>query len=431
MTKYELKNIKLFSMGRLISLMGTFMYQFAAGLYVLQLTGSGTKFAITLIMGTLPRVIFAPIAGVVADKVNRKSIIVITDWVSGLVLFLLLAWANYNALTVPSIYVSMVALTICNTFFDVAMEAGKPSLVNSETALEKINALSYGIQSFSSIVGPILGGVVYALISFKLFVLVNGISFVISGLSELFLKFKTEEKTNENEAFLTALQGGVKYLKAHTFSIVLMSFSLSINFCLALSLTVPLPYLVNNVFKLSSTWVGIVNAGFPIGYLIGTLIINQKGVKNRGKSLQYGIWFVWLSMACMTISVAATNVFGQLGTATVLTGLLSSTGLAIAYIDIPLMTFMQMSIPSEVRGRVFSVMTMASRLAIPAAMILSGRLLSLVHPGYLLLIGTGIYLVIILLVMRSSALGEYIQTGTIASVESSKLSFLQADVNEI
>lgn len=415
MKKIERNNIKLFSMGRFISLMGTFMYQFAAGLYVLQLTGSSTKFAITLIMGTLPRVIFAPLAGVLADRFNRKLIVVLTDLGSGFVLLLLLIWSREMEMTVGSIYFSMVALTIFNTFFDVAMEAGKPSLVDSETALEKINALSYGIQSFTSIVGPILGGLVYVLVSFKLFTLINGISFILSGCSELLLKFK-QEKQIENEPFVEALQGGVKYLKENKFSIVLMSFSLSINFCLALSLTVPLPYLVNEVLLLDATWVGIVNAGFPIGYLLGTLIINYKGIKQRGRSLQRGIWFVWLSMAFITISVLLLSFIGSIGTAVIVTVFLATTGLSIAYIDIPLMTFLQMMIPSEVRGRVFSVMTMASRLAIPAAMLLSGQLLAVAHPGYLLLLGTGLYLLIILAVMRSVALQEYIETDTVKSV---------------
>ncbi len=114
MKKY---NIQVFAMGRLISLLGTYMYQFAAGLYVLKMTGSGTKFALTLIMGTLPRVILAPVAGVIADKFSRKSIVVVSDFLSGVILLLALLGSSGKVIGVNTIYISMVALTACNTFF--------------------------------------------------------------------------------------------------------------------------------------------------------------------------------------------------------------------------------------------------------------------------------------------------------------------------
>ncbi len=77
------------------------------------------------------------------------------------------------------------------------------------------------------------------------------------------------------------------------------------------------------------------------------------------------------------------------------------------------MSFLQIIIPSEVRGRVFSVMTMASRMAMPFAMFLSGQLLNVMHPAYLVLIGTAIYLVVILTIVQTIYFKEYIETDTI------------------
>lgn len=410
-------NTKIFAMGRLISLLGTYMYQFAAGLYVLDLTGSGTKFALTLIMGTLPRVILAPFAGVAADRFSRKAIVVISDFLSGAILLLALLGSTHSIMSVNTIYITMIALTACNTFFDVAIEAAKPGLVETEQQLEKLNALSYGIHSFTSIVGPILGGVAYALVSFNLFVFVNGVSFIVSGLSEMLLSFKKENHLTSGERFIDALGGGIKYLKANNFSIVLMSFSLSINFCMAMSLTVPIPYLINNILKLNSSWVGIVNSGFPIGFLLGTLYINARGVERRGIALYKGIWVVWFGMAMIffisLISSMNSPYFSETICAVIITGLLGIIGASISFIDIPLMSFLQMIIPSEVRGRVFSVMTMASRMAIPLAMIISGRLLNVIHPAYLVFIGTAVYLFVILTITQTIYFREYVETDTI------------------
>ncbi len=409
------RNIVLFGAGRFVSLIGTNMYQFAAGLYVLQLTGSGTKFALTLILGTLPRVIAAPIAGVLADRVNRKHVAVLTDLLSGLLLAGLWMISMFGSITVNQIYVSMVFLSIFNTFFDISIEAAKPEIVETESALERLNAISYGIFSFTSIAGPVLGGLAYAMVPFRTFVLINGVSFILSGVSESFIRFRVEEEfeKKDKDPFVSALLEGIRYLKDNPFSISLMTFSISINFCLTLAITVPLPYMFNTVLKMTSTWVGIVTAGFPVGYLLGTVIIQSRGVKRRGQAFKMGsIGVLTGKLVLVAILVLSGRLMNEY-VAGMTTAAMAIIGLSIAYIDIPLMTFMQSAIPSRVRGRVFSVMTMASRVAIPLAMIVSGKLLNMLHPAIILTVGTFMYAMVLALLSGSVYLREYVRTSTI------------------
>ena len=409
------RNILLFGAGRFVSLIGTNMYQFAAGLYVLQLTGSGTKFALTLILGTLPRVIAAPVAGVLADRVNRKHVAVLTDLLSGLLLAGLWMISMFGSITVNQIYVSMVFLSIFNTFFDISIEAAKPEIVETESALERLNAISYGIFSFTSIAGPVLGGLAYAMVPFRTFVLINGVSFILSGVSESFIRFRVEEafEKKDKDPFVSALLEGIRYLKDNPFSISLMTFSISINFCLTLAITVPLPYMFNTVLKMTSTWVGIVTAGFPVGYLLGTVIIQSRGVKRRGQAFKMGsIGVLTGKLVLVAILVLSGRLMNEY-VAGMTTAAMAIIGLSIAYIDIPLMTFMQSAIPSRVRGRVFSVMTMASRVAIPLAMIVSGKLLNMLHPAIILTVGTFMYAMVLTLLSGSVYLREYVRTSTI------------------
>ncbi len=409
------RNIVLFGAGRFVSLIGTNMYQFAAGLYVLQLTGSGTKFALTLILGTLPRVIAAPIAGVIADRVNRKHVAVLTDLLSGLLLAGLWMITMFGSIKVNQIYVSMVFLSIFNTFFDISIEAAKPEIVETESALERLNAISYGIFSFTSIAGPVLGGIAYAMVPFRTFVLINGVSFILSGVSESFIRFRAEEELEkkDKDPFVSALLEGIRYLKDNPFSISLMTFSISINFCLTLAITVPLPYMFNTVLKMTSTWVGIVTAGFPVGYLLGTVIIQSRGVKQRGQAFKMGsIGVLTGKLVLVAILVLSGRLMNEY-VAGMTTVAMAIIGLSIAYIDIPLMTFMQSAIPSRVRGRVFSVMTMASRVAIPLAMIVSGELLNMLHPAIILTVGTFMYAMVLTLLSGSVYLREYVRTSTI------------------
>lgn len=415
------RNRILFAVGRFVSLMGTNMYQFAAGLYILKMTGSGTQFALTLVLGTLPRVLAAPFAGVLADRLPRKSIVVLTDIVSGITLIALWRMTYGSLIGILEVYISMILLTTLNTFFDIAIESAKPEIVQTEEALERLNALSYGIHSFTSITGPVLGGLIYALVPFSVFVLVNGISFVISGISEMFIEFtsdRSDRVEDHDQGFTKALMGGIDYLKRNPFSISLMSFSLCINFCLTLAITVPLPYMFNTTLGMTSTWVGIVTSGFPIGYLLGTIWIQRSGIKSRGQSFRAGSLSVLMGMGAMVLVLLLSPVASKEVIAAMTSVTLAMIGIAIAYIDIPLMSFLQLAIPSYVRGRVFSVMTMASRTAMPVAMLLSGKLLTVLYPVTILMIGTTLYLVQLLVVSRSAYLNEYITTNTIATLSS-------------
>ncbi len=84
--KKEMKNLFLYSTGKTISIFGTAIYNFALGLYVLKQTGSALSFAVTLILGIIPMVIINPFAGVIADKVNKKTLVVLMDFLSGILL---------------------------------------------------------------------------------------------------------------------------------------------------------------------------------------------------------------------------------------------------------------------------------------------------------------------------------------------------------
>ena len=82
--KIATRNIILMMIGKMTSLLGAGIYTFAMGLYVLKTTGSGMGFATTLVCGSLPRMICGPIAGAVADRVNRKWLVIGTDLLSSL-----------------------------------------------------------------------------------------------------------------------------------------------------------------------------------------------------------------------------------------------------------------------------------------------------------------------------------------------------------
>jgi MFS transporter, DHA3 family, macrolide efflux protein len=182
------RNMLLMVIGKFTSLLGAGVYTFAASFYVLQVTGSGTSFAITLLCGALPHILLGPFAGTVADRFNRKWIVIGTDVICGIVMLVAFLIAITSGPSLLLIYMTSTLLSICSTFFNVAFTSSLPTLVD-DSRIQRINSLSQAAGSSANILSPIIGGVVYGLLSLSSFMLINGITFLLSALVEVFIVF--------------------------------------------------------------------------------------------------------------------------------------------------------------------------------------------------------------------------------------------------
>ncbi|MBL2323067.1 MFS transporter, partial [Klebsiella pneumoniae] len=90
-------------------------------------------------------------------------------------------------------YTTTFLMTVFTTFFGIGLEAAKPNIVSKER-LMSLNSISKIIDSISLILGPMLGGIVFAVFDMKTFIIINGISFILSAISILFINFKLCEQ---------------------------------------------------------------------------------------------------------------------------------------------------------------------------------------------------------------------------------------------
>lgn len=397
------RNIILYGLGKLVSLFGTQIYSFALSLYVLRMTGSGMTFATTLAIGMLPRVLLGPISGIVADRIDRKKIIITMDILCGISMLAFFGIASVYGIKILYIYFFSFLLTTLNTFFDVALDASKPNIVENKDLI-KINSVGQGIMSMAAISGPFLGGVIYAMVDINIFLLINGISFIISAISESFIDFTLNNNENieldyekDNKGITNELLEGLKYFKNNKMLFTLMSFSFIINFLLQLSITVPIPYLLNNVVMVSSFQYGLVQGFWPVGMLLGAIILSWIPEK---KSLYKQLLLLMITFVILiyligvpmlnTINLSNNGIFSYY---LVTMGLL---GLVIAFIDIPLISFLQRQIPNELRGRVFGIVGTISIAIAPLGVLIAGFLIEKI-PMAFLPIGSGILLSVMLI----------------------------------
>ena len=414
-------NIILYLTGKIVSLLGTHIYTFAISLYILRTTGSGTSFALSVLLGMIPRVLLSPIAGSLADKKNRKKMVVGLDTLSGVIVLSLVIISSIYGLKLVFIYTTTLLLAIVNTFFDVSIGASIPNLV-SDKNLVKINSYTQASTSLAAIMGPVLGGLIYGLIPIKIFLIINGISFLASSFSEYFINFKYNVRDSEDEEEITSeepvegfkaiirdIKEGLEFIKGIKEIYTLMKFALLFNFLLSSTLAVIMPFIINNTLKMSSTQFGIIEGAFSVGVLVTSIIIGKLPEKDKKlKTLVIGT--VIMGLMILFIGLPTIGSLQSLNNNIhflyfIFVMITFST--SMVFVNIPISVFMQRMTPDKMMGRVMGTMsTIASGVA-PLGVILAGLLLDILPP-YVIPIIAGCSLIIGALVMsRNKAMKDF------------------------
>ncbi len=426
--KKEKLNITLFLSGKIVSLLGTFSYNLAISWYILMITGSATTFAISVLMGMLPRVIFGPFAGAFADRFDRKKLTVGLDALSGVVVLSLLGVSYFYGLRIPFIYMTSFILAIINVFFDVSISASLPNLVTDNNLL-KINSYSQAVTSLAGIIGPILGGVLYGLLSIKFFLFVNGLSFILSAISEMYIDFnfnkpcgenddnnsvctKDEKSKKEHISLNTVLQDMKEvlgFIKKEESLFTILKFAIGFNLLVSSTLAVVLPYIINNVLHMSSLQFGIIEGALGMGVLVTSIVIGNMKEKERNiKSLIFGT----VAMGLMTISIGipTLNYFSFLNTDILFVYYMMVLFIFASFmiiVNTPLNVAIQRMTPDTLRGRVWGVLGTITGGIAPLGVIITGLIID-VTPPYIIPIFSGVMVVILALLMGSSkSMKEY------------------------
>lgn len=403
-------NMILYLMGSFVSLFGTQIYNFAIALYVLKETGSGLAFSATLVFSMLPRIILGPIAGVLADRVDRKKVVVGADIASGLVVFAFFGAVTLDGFKLAYVYGAAVLLAVSNTFFDTFFGASIPNIVDDKH-LMRLNSLSQSIRSIASIAGPFLGGLIYGFVDIRFFLVFNAVSFILSGIQEMFIDFEYNKPEmseapsdiKEKGSLIRDFVDGFKYIKSQRAVFIMFCFAVFLNFFFAMGLEVPLPYIVNNELQMSANQFGILEGMFPVGMLVGSLVLSI--IPEREK--KYRSMILGLLVCSLVIIMFGMPIFnGILGLTNIFwfvyyNALIIIIGIALIFVNVPISVMMQRLVPDNMRGRVFGLMgTMAMAIS-PVGMILSGVFLDMV-PAFIMPVATGLILVVLTLMMAGN-----------------------------
>ena len=187
MTEQKLftKNFIFLILGQAISLFGNFILKLALSMYILEQSGSAGIFATILSIATIPTILLSPLGGIIADRANKRNVMVILDGLTG-ILILCASFFLYKGNDITVISILLVLLSILGAFETPTVQACIPSIMMGDN-ITKGNAVVNQIASISYLIAPIIGAIVYSAFDLKIVIYVSIFCFFATALLECFI----------------------------------------------------------------------------------------------------------------------------------------------------------------------------------------------------------------------------------------------------
>lgn len=376
------KNFNILVIGQIISLFGSSIQRFALSLYLLDLTGSASVFATILAISMIPVVVISPIAGILADRGDKKKLMVGLDVLSvALLIFysILVLKGQDNEVMIAIV---MVLLSIISTIYQPVVNTCVPIIVK-DNQLVRANAIIQQVSSLSNFLGPILAGMLYGLFGIIGVIILNLVSFLFSAILELFLDIphqKNKENQSFSNIFMTDMKESYHYLRfKNPIVFRMLLFSGFYNLFLVPVFSVLSPYLIKVTFKMSSEIYGVSEGIMALGMIIGGFIITYKPDQFHIKRVHRLLYFTSISMLMMGIgvylfqanlssswvSVFIFTIFGM-----VIMGILGIANVLSA-------TYLYQAVDGSMLGKILAFGSAFAILCIPMGQILFGGLIEL------------------------------------------------------
>ena len=258
------RDFTLVVIGQIISLFGNAILRFALPLYLLRETGSSTLFGIVTACSFAPMVVLSMVGGVLADRVNKRDIMV------------------GKIPTVPLFIVALMLLYGISGTYQPAVQASVPLLVAKEKLMAG-NAVINQVNTLSGLLGPVVGGVMVTLWGIYPILLLSAACFTFSAVIEIFIRIPHEKRPREVGVFRTVgidLKESYQFVKTEKSIFFSVVFLVSIfNLVLSAVMIVGPPILITQVLRMSDTMYGFTQGALALGGLCGgilTAIISQK-----------------------------------------------------------------------------------------------------------------------------------------------------------
>lgn len=378
------RKFAIFIASQSISLFGSSLVQFAILWYITLETNSGLMMALSIIFGFLPTFFLSPFAGVLADRFDRKKLIMLSDLgiaLATLVLFVVFRLGYHG---VWLLFLISALRSIGTSIQSPAVSAFLPQIV-PEGQLMRANGLLASFQSAIALISPMVSGALMSFWPIEFIFLIDVVTCIIAVLILLFLKVTPHAKALEKQtvSYWQDLRLGFAYIREHAYVKSLFLF-----FALFFVLVSPAAFLTplqvarsfgEDVWRLTA-----IEVAFSSGMLLGGLLMSTwGGLKNRMQTMILSLYLIGINQVLL----------GVVPSFWIYVAVMVVVGITLPVFNTPAMTLLQEKVDEAFLGRVFGVLSMISSGVMPLAILVLGPLADRISIEWQLIV-TGILLVI-------------------------------------
>jgi len=350
-------------LGACVSTIGTFVQQFAQSWLVYDLTKDPFYLGLDLFLGQLPIILFSLVGGVFADRLDRRKLLLYSQYIQMICAFVLAVLFATHAVRVWHILALSFIVGVGQSFGGPAYAALLPTLVGPE---DLANAISMNSIQFNlaRIIGPTLGGLAYTLFGATWCFALNGISFVAVITSLMAIKVQFVAPKTQTSV-LKSMKEGIRFIRDREglTPLVVLAFCTTL---FGFSLTGFLPVIVRTIFHRGPGTYELLLVFSGAGSICGALMVAaMEKLSGQGH-------LAMLALLALGLATAGFAVSKWLPVSCVLIFLAGTAVMASASL---MLSLVQLIVVDSMRGRVMSVYNLAFRAGIPLGALILGRLI--------------------------------------------------------
>ena len=378
-TKLWNRDFSLVIAGQIISIFGNMVLSFALALYILDISGSAAMFGLVSGLPYISLIIMTPIGGIMADRLKKQQIMFWLDVATTFIILLYMAISGFFISDIPTaisiVLVKLLALNAIQGMYIPAVQAGVPFLVPSNK-LTSGNAAVGIVNSFSSMAGLSVAGILYGRFGLFPILIASAICFFITAIMDLFIRIPYKKQTSSGniiELIKSDMSLSIRFavkekpLLANLAVVVFLIITL-----LASLLLIGLPVFITQHLDLGMELVGINQSILMLGGIIGGVIAGIMGMR---LTLSRSFLFVAIG-SILLISIGLVLLFDVPAFLAYLIMTVSGTLVLVAMqiCNTAAITFVQNVTPSELIGKVLSILMIVPFLANALGMLFFGAL---------------------------------------------------------
>ena len=374
------QNFVLLIIGQALSMFGTVLLKFTVSLLILDLTSSAALFGTITAISYLPPVFLSLIAGIIADRNNKRNLMIALDGLYGIMAVLLVLSLSFSNVLIW-ITIIMVGLAVVSSFETPVVQSSIP-LIQEKHHLIQSNAIVSQINMLANLIGPLLAGLLYSVVGKTD---LRGVQFIFWGCAicffsaailEAFVKIPKitltpisnplhaiKKDLGESLYFLTSKQ--IYVFKAILLNTVFV-------FLIQPLITTGAPFIIRVVLNLSSVLNGLSQAFMGAAGLIGGIIAGVIANKFKTEKIYRLFWIMGISIAAFGSSL----LFNLSANLTYIIFVIISIVIFISasIAGVYIMSAIQQNVPDNMLGRIMSFYSAIVSIALPIGILLYGYL---------------------------------------------------------